>query len=362
MVTAMNLFVFALLGAGAMGGFLVFRMQRILRSGALVVIGLLGVLIGLRILLAVAVDPTYTKAEALTHMQKSTRDADSALRGSPSDEMHTNSSDHPDAHADTRHSRLEHVRGRGTLRVGYEERNLPFSFRNADGQLVGFDVEIAERLAGALEVEAEFVPINWNELPSMLEDGRIDIMPGIWYRPNWFGRMRLSQPYLRGTMGFATLDARRHDFDSVRTLRGSRGLSIGIPLDRRQVATAIEAYFGDAKVNYVTIDFWEPFFEGDYPQVDAFLMPAEHASAWTLMHPQYSVVIPQPNPVRVPSGFGMPLQANDLADFVDAWILFAESSGIVRREYDYWVLGQGAEKKKPRWSIMRDVLGWGVGH
>jgi hypothetical protein len=31
----------------------------------------------------------------------------------------------------------------------------------------------------------------------------------------------------------------------------------------------------------------------------------------------------------------------------------------VQRAYDYWVLGRGAEEKKPRWSILRDVLGVG---
>jgi len=32
---------------------------------------------------------------------------------------------------------------------------------------------------------------------------------------------------------------------------------------------------------------------------------------------------------------------------------------VVQRAYDYWVLGRGAEEKGPRWSIMRDLLGWG---
>jgi hypothetical protein len=31
----------------------------------------------------------------------------------------------------------------------------------------------------------------------------------------------------------------------------------------------------------------------------------------------------------------------------------------MERGYDYWVLGKGAEEKRRRWSIMRDVLGWG---
>jgi hypothetical protein len=44
---------------------------------------------------------------------------------------------------------------------------------------------------------------------------------------------------------------------------------------------------------------------------------------------------------------------------VNEWIVFAKSEGAVQRAYDYWVLGKGAEEKRRRWSIMRDVLGWG---
>ena len=51
--------------------------------------------------------------------------------------------------------------------------------------------------------------------------------------------------------------------------------------------------------------------------------------------------------------------SRELADAVDEWVVFATSDGLVQRAYDYWVLGRGAEEKGPRWSIMRDVLGWG---
>jgi hypothetical protein len=88
-------------------------------------------------------------------------------------------------------------------------------------------------------------------------------------------------------------------------------------------------------------------------------MPAEGASAWTLLHPQFTVAVPQPDPVKIPTAFGLPLGARDLAEAVDEWVVFATSEGSVKRAHDYWVLGQGAEDQAPRWSILRDVLGWG---
>jgi Na+/H+-dicarboxylate symporter len=355
MVTAMNLFVFALLGAGAMGGFLVFHFGRMLRAALLIILGMAVVVIGLRAGLAVTVDATYTKAAVLRQMHRAKRATEIIVQRGPVPPPAV-----PFA-GDDAQSRLDRVRARGTLRIGYDENNLPFSFFNADGELVGLDVELAERIAETLKVTAEFVPIAWDDIPQMLADGRIDIMPGMWFRPNWFPLLRLSDPYLTSTVGFAMLDERRHEFESLDALRQHLGLTIGIPLSRDQLPISLDHYFRDAPVKVVTIEFWRPFFEGKHPEIDAFMMPAEHAASWTLMHPEYSVVVPQPNPIEVPSGFGVPLDADGLTNFINNWIVFAESAGVIRREYNYWVLGQGARHPAPRWSIMRDVLGWEIG-
>jgi ABC-type amino acid transport substrate-binding protein len=242
--------------------------------------------------------------------------------------------------------------------VGYDPSNLPFSFFNADGELVGFDVELAQGLADALGVKAEFVPVTWPELPALLADGVIDVMPSVWYRPFWFRSLRLSAPYLVGTMALAVRDERRHEFASVEALRRSKGLKIGVPLDIRQIEFSMKRYFGGANVEFVTIEFWRPFFEGRHPELDAFLVPAENGAAWTLLHPEYTVVVPQPDPVKIPSAFGLALDASDLANAVNEWVVFATNEGTIQRAYDYWILGQGAADKKPRWSIVRNVLGW----
>jgi len=35
-----------------------------------------------------------------------------------------------------------------------------------------------------------------------------------------------------------------------------------------------------------------------------------------------------------------------------------DPANMIDHAYDYWILGKGAEQKRPRWSIVRDVLGW----
>jgi ABC-type amino acid transport substrate-binding protein len=242
--------------------------------------------------------------------------------------------------------------------VGYDPSNLPFTFFNLDDELVGFDIELSRSLAESIGVMAEFIPIEWPKLPEMLDDGIIDVMPGTWYRPFWFSSLRLSAPYLTGTMGLAVRDERRHEFAGIEALHRSKGLKIGVPLDTRQVIYSMRRYFGDADVEFITQEFWQTFFEGKHPELDAFLVPAENGSAWTLLHPEYTVVVPQPDPVKIPSAFGMGLDAGELVDSVNEWVLFATNEGMIQRAYDYWILGQGAVEKRPRWSIVRNILGW----
>ena len=350
MVTAMNLLVFALLGAGAMGGFLVIQRRRLLVAGALMTAATVITVIVMRLVLDASIDTTYHKDEMLRQMH-TPRNISSAIihRELASVDIEDTSSDLP---------ALERIRERGTLRVGYDPANLPFSFFNLDGDLVGFDIELAKSLAESFDVKAEFVPIEWPELPVMLAKGIIDVMPGTWYRPFWFPSLRLSAPYTTGTMGLAVRDNRRHEFASIESLHRSHGLKIGVPLDTRQVMYSMRRYFGDADVEFITQGFWQSFFEGRHPELDAFLVPAENGSAWSLLHPEYTVVVPQPDPVKVPSAFGLALNAGELTDAVNEWVVFAANEGMIRRAYDYWILGQGAGEKRPRWSILRDVLGW----
>jgi Na+/H+-dicarboxylate symporter len=348
LVTAMNLLVFALLGAGAMGGFLVFQRTRLLRAAAGIAGSLLVAVVVLRIFFAFFIDTDYKLDEALRHMHMTARAADTLVHR-----------ELPPADAAPGPGSLERARARGSLRIGYDPNNLPMSFFNADDELVGFDVELAEKLAGALELSAEFVPITWPELPRLLAEGAIDIMPGVWYRPYWFGSMELSDAYFTATIGLATRDERRHDFDTLEKIREQRGLKIGVPLDTTQIAHSLEHYFGGTDAEFVTIEFWNPYFQGKHPEVDAFLMPAEHASGWTLLYPEYTVVVPQPNPIRVPSAFGVALGAQDLVRVTNEWIVFADNAGIVESAYAYWITGQGAENREPRWSILRNVLKFG---
>lgn len=363
MVTAMNLLVFALLGAGAMGGFLVFSHRRIILSLFIIAVTCLILVVTMRVSFSYFFEFEYNMDKKLTNMSPATSVVETIVHRSldtlPADDSDTDSlSKIYDSQGHVHTNLLEKILSRGTLRIGYAPQNLPMSFFNNHDELVGFDVEIGQHLAAALGVKAEFVPIDWSDMPTMLEKGIIDIMPGIWYRPFWFAKLKLSEPYLEGTVGLALKDDQRNEFNTLKKIREHNQLTIGIPLDHQQISNSMEYYFNGANVNFEILEFWQPFFEGQHPELDAFLMPVENASAWTLLHPEYSVVVPQPNPVKMSSAFGLPLYDTSFSERVNEWIVFANNTGLIEEAHQYWIEGKGAQSTKPRWSIVRDVLQW----
>jgi ABC-type amino acid transport substrate-binding protein len=102
----------------------------------------------------------------------------------------------------------------------------------------------------------------------------------------------------------------------------------------------------------------EALFKTVAPKVDALAIPAERGSAWTLMYPQYSVVVPLPNPVRVPLAYPIGKHDEHFASFVNSWIALKRRDGTFDAAFNYWVLGRDAAPRQPRWSILRNVLHW----
>lgn len=347
MVTAMNLLVFALIGGTAMHGAVRLQRRRLIVSGLVTFAAITVSVIGIRVLLPNLIDTTYRRDQVLLDMR--------GTIPAPARVLDRRSAPPPRTGAARRG--LELARARGTLRVGYDRQNVPLSFINSRGELVGFDVELSVQLARSLGLDAEFVPVDWGQLPAMLESGEIDVMPSVWVRPYWFGRLQLSDPYFTGTIGVVVRDERRQEFAQLEALRRRTDLTVGVPLDSSQLAASMAHYFHPG-TDFVRFESPAEYFAREQAEIDAYLMPVEAGAAATLLHPQFTVVVPQPHPIRLPYAFGVAMDAHDVRNAINEWIVYAASEGTMERTYNYWILGEGAEDHAPRWSIVRNVLHW----
>ena len=75
-------------------------------------------------------------------------------------------------------------------------------------------------------------------------------------------------------------------------------------------------------------------------KIDAMIFGAAGASAWTLLYPEYSVVLPKPQ--IQPIAIAFPLAKEDAAfeHFISHWIAMKKRSNTISAFYTYWIEGK----------------------
>ena len=248
---------------------------------------------------------------------------------------------------------LELIINRGKLRVGYNPENLPFSFVNDNGDLVGFDIELMHILARELEVEVEFIPWTYDMIGKMIDQNKFDVViGGLIVTPARLARVNFSNSYIDMTTAVVVKDHRRHEFKKWRLIDKALNIRLGVVGKGR--ARDTKPYFPNTDI--VLMKSYSEFFTNNPNNVDAIVISAEAGSAWTILHPAYSVVVPEPH-IKAHAALAMPLDGSDFEDFVNDWLEIKKTSGIIDKLYEKWILGKKVEKKKQRWSIGRDVFG-----
>ena len=257
---------------------------------------------------------------------------------------------------DRARDRLDVAAERGSLRVGYEPNRLPYAYRDELGGVVGFDVDLVHALARDLGVSLEFSRLEGLEPAEALEDGRIDLLIGAnAVTAESARRYGFSAPYTNHTLAFIVRDAERRSFGdlaSIRALDAPRiGVGAGSASFQRRVAELVPG------AELVPIAEARPFFRKEQ-DLDALVFSAEAGSAWTLIYPDFSVVVPEGTRIQVPAALALPPEQPGMERFVNTWLMLSERNGLFDELYRHWILGEIDTEDRPRWSIARDVLGW----
>ncbi len=71
---------------------------------------------------------------------------------------------------------LQQIQEKGTLTVAMEGTWAPWTYHDENDKLVGFDVEVAQKIAEKLGVEVTFVEGEWDGLFAGLDSGRYDMV------------------------------------------------------------------------------------------------------------------------------------------------------------------------------------------
>jgi ABC-type amino acid transport substrate-binding protein len=344
LVAATHTLAVGLLGSAAIAGKLQWQPKRLIRFAVLTAATIIGLRVGFATYLLTPVDGRAL-VNSLEPLVTPAVDAGLVIQSADVADDSIPREDHV----------LADIRARGVLRVGLIADVIPYQYRNDRSQVVGFDIEMAQSLAADLGVGVQFVRFPFDELSAQVHARRVDIvMAGARLTPNRAADFATSEPYVEETLAIVTPDHRRGEFHSWQAIHDMGTVRLGVQ-NLPYYVNAIRRLLPEAELSVIpdTRELIDP--NAPY---DAYVLPAERGSVLTMLNPRFSVVVPEGATIRMPLAY--PLAGHDPSwiRFVNTWIGLKKGEGLVDSLYAHWIMGRGAKRKPPRWSIIRNVLHW----
>jgi len=325
------------------------RKRQLLKAIVISAVVFIGSLSLVRIYLSTALDADYSGDQQLVSMRWMDRPVKA--------KQYNNDELPPEESRVNEAGRLAIIEERASLRVAYLKDSLPFAFRNEKGEVVGFDVELAHHLATDLDVELELVRVKREDIDTLFASGQIDIvMSGLAITPTRARLWEFGTAPIDMTLGFLVPDHQRKQFANFDEIRTRKDLTLGVVQSDPAFSRWVQRGLPLAKV--VDIPSPRAFLRGELPDLDVVVYSAEGGSAWTLIYPNFSIVVPANMQVRVPMGYPLPKGDEEWVRYVSKWVEMNVKNGTVDKLFTHWIGGGGAKPKEPRWSVIRNVLHW----
>lgn len=230
-------------------------------------------------------------------------------------------------------STIERILKRGTLRVGMDIFE-PWAMKDKSGNLVGFEIDVAKRLAKDMGVKAVFVPTKWGGIIPALLTGKFDvIIGGMGITPSRNLKVNFSNPYYFTGMSMV---ANRKLADGFKSLEDFNrpDVVLAVRLGSTQVDAA-KKYMPQAKLRE---------FDGEAQCYQEVINGKAHAAIGSAPTPAYRAIkypeqlfLPlKENFTKEPIGFAVPKGDHDTLNYFNNWIQVVQSEGFIQERKSYW--------------------------
>ena len=136
---------------------------------------------------------------------------------------------------------LDTVKARGTLKVAMEGNYPPFNFKDPkNGQLDGFEVDVAKLIAKKMGVKAEFTTTEWSGILAGLSANKYDvILNQVGITDERKKTFDFSEPYTLSSPQLIIRKDEKREFKSLEDLKGLKlGLGQGTNFEQKAKAVA----------------------------------------------------------------------------------------------------------------------------
>ncbi|AIW21871.1 transporter substrate-binding domain-containing protein [Vibrio coralliilyticus] len=228
---------------------------------------------------------------------------------------------------------LDKINERGTLRVGMSTF-VPWAMRDKQGDLIGFEIDVAERLAADSGWKVEFVPTAWDGIiPALLAKKFDVIIGGMSVTPERSKSVLFTTPYSHSGVQVAANKELASGFSEMSDFN-SRRVKIAARRGAFTVQVAREA-FPKAKILQ---------FDDDAQAFQEVLNGNAHAVIASSPKPEHEAVknadkLFIPFNERLSKGneaFAVRLGESDKQAFFDQWIQARTEDGWLEQRYEYW--------------------------
>jgi polar amino acid transport system substrate-binding protein len=230
-------------------------------------------------------------------------------------------------------SALEQVLKRGALRVGMSTF-VPWAMRDKTGKLVGFEIDVATRLASDMGVRVEFVPTKWDGIIPALLSGKFDvIIGGMGIRPHRNLKVNFSIPYDYTGMSMVAHKELAEGYKSLKDFNRPEVL-LAARLGSTAV-TAAEKFMPKAQLRMFD-DESQAYQELLNGRVHAVVGSAPMPRFQALKHPERLFLPLKTNFTKEPIGFAVRKGDFDTLNYLDNWIRVVEAEGWLTERKHYW--------------------------
>lgn len=232
---------------------------------------------------------------------------------------------------------IETIKQNGVLKVGMSTF-VPWAMRDKEGELIGFEIDVATELAKDMGVEIEFIPTAWDGIIPSLLAGKFDvIVGGMTITPERNLTVNFTAPYAHSSLG----------------VMANKELAEGLswPDDYNSSDVTFVCRRGATPCTYIA----ETFPKATLRQFDDQAQTTQevmNGNAHVLMGsqplPAFMIydnpdVLISPTDERIDPGneaFAVRKGDPDALNYFSNWILLKKSSGWLEERHSYWFGGR----------------------
>ena len=234
---------------------------------------------------------------------------------------------------------LQTILQRGTINIGLSAF-VPWAMRDKNGELIGFEIDVAKKVAEDMGVGVNFVPTAWDGIIPALIAGKFDIIiSGMSVTTKRNLTVNFTRPYARTgyiviantklakEKGIAGLEDLNREDITIASRRGSTG---AVAMNRH-FPKPRKIYFDDDVLSVQEVANGKIEAASSTPPKAAFETERRGDAIFVLSNEQLS-------PTR--EAFALRKGDPDALNFFNNWIQETEASGWLAERRDYWFSGR----------------------